>query len=202
MDSVIVLLNYVDKTEAASIQKPLSPENSPLTNPDQGFRPVAKISLKKKLDPLDQKIAGPGSELKHSKPGQGSSLNGGARMQGIIPGLIKTNLYPAVASQGAILEHADEMPRFIGGEAALGKYIVTHFRVPNNLEDVNIRIELYFVVDEQGKVTDVSVITGSSPNLNEEAVRVVSGMPDWIPGKTNGSKVKVRFRLPINIRVP
>ena len=94
----------------------------------------------------------------------------------------------------------DEMPEFFGGEAALRRFIVTNFRVPNDVEE-NIKIRVFFVVDEQGKITDITIEKGESDLLNREAIRVLNMMPNWKPGKMGGRAVKVRYFIPIVIKL-
>ena len=55
----------------------------------------------------------------------------------------------------------------------------------------------FYVIDEKGKVADTKVLKSANPLLDAEAVRVVKGMPDWIPGRQKGEAVKVYFTLPI-----
>jgi len=56
-------------------------------------------------------------------------------------------------------------------------------------------------VDDSGKVRDVKVLRGIGSGCDEEAVRVVSGMPDWIPGKQNGIPQSVYYNLPISFSI-
>ena len=64
------------------------------------------------------------------------------------------------------------------------------------------RVIVRFTVNKAGKITDVHVIKGVSPELDEEALRVVSMFPPWQnPGKQNGKPVPVFYSLPIQFRV-
>ncbi|MAW96410.1 MULTISPECIES: M56 family metallopeptidase [unclassified Leeuwenhoekiella] len=67
------------------------------------------------------------------------------------------------------------------------------------LKGVN-RIYVRFKIDEQGKVTDIGV-RGPHPKLEEEAIRVVSQLPDMTPGKQGGEAVNVLYSLPIVFQV-
>jgi protein TonB len=58
-------------------------------------------------------------------------------------------------------------------------------------------VYLKFVVDKNGKVSDVKVQRGIGAGCDEEAVRVVSTMPNWTPGRQNGAAVNVYFTLPV-----
>ena len=59
------------------------------------------------------------------------------------------------------------------------------------------RVIVQFVVEKDGSVTDVHVARSVDPSLDKEAVRVVKIMPKWIPGKQNGSAVRVKYTVPV-----
>ena len=60
------------------------------------------------------------------------------------------------------------------------------------------RVVIRFVVNEDGSVSNLTVMKGIGSGCEEEAIRVIKGMPKWRPGKQNGKAVKVFFTLPIN----
>ena len=53
-------------------------------------------------------------------------------------------------------------------------------------------------MDKQGKVTNVKIVRGVDKNLDAEALRVVSMLPKYKPGKQRGKSVRVMFTIPIN----
>lgn len=63
------------------------------------------------------------------------------------------------------------------------------------------RVLVQFVVEKDGKVTDVHVVKSVDPSLDKEAVRVVAAMPKWIPGKLNGSAVRVKYTVPVTFKL-
>ena len=63
------------------------------------------------------------------------------------------------------------------------------------------RVIVQFVVGKTGDVSDVKVTRGVDPSLDREAVRVVSAMPKWIPGRQDGEAVTVRYTLPVTFRL-
>jgi protein TonB len=93
----------------------------------------------------------------------------------------------------------EEMPQFPGGETALRKYIAENVRYPEMAKENDIQGTVYvrFVVDEKGKVTNVELLRGVDPLLDKEALRVVSSLPNWKPGKQRGKAVKVSHSVPI-----
>lgn len=89
------------------------------------------------------------------------------------------------------------MPSFVGD---IQKYLGDNISYPEAAKDNNIqgRVVVRFVVDENGKVSDVTVVRGIGGGCDEEAKRVVSSMPAWKAGKQNGKPVKVYYNLPIS----
>ena len=63
------------------------------------------------------------------------------------------------------------------------------------------RVIVTFVVTKDGKITNAEVVRSSDPLLNEEALRVLHSMPDWIPAKRNGQNVDLQFTLPVIFRL-
>jgi protein TonB len=100
---------------------------------------------------------------------------------------------------GEVFMFVEEMPGFPGGESALMKFINDNLRYPQlALENgISGRVICTFVIDGRGKVSDIQVIRSVDPNLDREATRVISMMPDWKPGKQRGKPVRVRYTLPI-----
>lgn len=93
------------------------------------------------------------------------------------------------------------MPVFVGGEEAIKSYIFNNVVYPKAAKEKGITGKVYikFVVDENGKVVDASVLKSANSMLNAEALRLISGMPAWIPGKDeNNNAVKVNLVIPIN----
>ncbi len=89
----------------------------------------------------------------------------------------------------------EQMPVFDGLESYLGK----HLQYPDAARENGIqgRVIISFVVNEDGAVSDAAVVHGIGGGCDEVALRMVSGMPKWKPGKQNGIPVKVLFTLPI-----
>ena len=68
----------------------------------------------------------------------------------------------------------------------------------NNIQG---RVSVKFVVNEEGNVSDVQVVKGIGGGCDEEAVRVVKKMPSWKARKQNGRAVKVWYTLPITFKL-
>jgi periplasmic protein TonB len=97
----------------------------------------------------------------------------------------------------SVVESAPEFPG--GGQAALLKYLSNNIEYPQiaNESGIQGRVFVTFVVEVDGSVTDVKILRGIGGGCDEEAVRVVKGMPRWKPGKQRGKPVRVQFNLPV-----
>ncbi len=96
-----------------------------------------------------------------------------------------------------------EMPSFPGGEAALLQYISEQIRYPEEalVNRIQGTVILRFVVSSTGDIKDVELIRSVNPLLDDEAIKVISGMPRWKPGKQEGRPVPVYFVIPVVFRI-
>ena len=118
----------------------------------------------------------------------------------------------------------EQMPTFPGGNKALRNFLATNIRYPASAHESGIQGKVFikFVVAKTGTVTNIevvrgvdpsldqevtvtsgarpsqSVVRGVDPSLDKEAMRVVESLPNWIPGKQNGENVDVEYTIPIN----
>ena len=102
-----------------------------------------------------------------------------------------------------IFEVVEQMPSFPGGDAALMQFLSKNIKYPVVAEENGIqgRVIATFVVERDGSITDVKVVKSVDPSLDKEAVRVLKSMPKWIPGKQNGSAVRVKYTVPVTFRL-
>ena len=98
------------------------------------------------------------------------------------------------------LRLVEQMPEFPGGIEAMTKFISEHLKYPSTASEMGIsgKVILQFLVKKNGKITDIKVVRSIGGGCDEEAVRVVKLMPEWIPGKQNGKPTSVYFTLPVN----
>lgn len=91
----------------------------------------------------------------------------------------------------------EEMPEFNGD---ITTYLQKTIRYPDAARESNIegRVTVRFVVNEDGSVTNAQVMKGIGGGCNEEALRVINSMPKWKPGKQGGQLVKVYYTIPIS----
>lgn len=95
-----------------------------------------------------------------------------------------------------------KMPVFEGGQERLITYLSTFLRYPDDAvrDSIQGTVLVEFIINTTGKVTNARVLKGISPSCDTEAVRVVSSMPDWIPGEYKGSPTNVIMKIPIAFR--
>lgn len=106
---------------------------------------------------------------------------------------------PEEEEEAQIFTVVESMPGFPGGEAARIKYLNENIKYPQMARESGIqgRVFVTFVVEKDGKVTDVRVLRGIGGGCDEEAVRVIKNMPNWNAGKQRGKPVRVQFNMPI-----
>ncbi len=97
----------------------------------------------------------------------------------------------------------EEMPEFPGGELALRKFIAQSVKYPAEAQKAGIQGKVFvtFVVNSNGLVEGAKIARGIDPALDAEAIRVVSSLPAWIPGKQRGQAVNVSYTTPIEFKL-
>ena len=103
-----------------------------------------------------------------------------------------------------IFEVVEHMPEFTGGGMpALMEYLSKNIKYPEAAMKKGIqgRGIVQFVVEKDGSITNVKILRSVDPELDKEAVRVVSAMPKWKPGTQRGEAVRVRFTVPVMFRL-
>ena len=96
----------------------------------------------------------------------------------------------------------EESPEFPGGINALMGYLRDNMVVPDSCRENNIqgRVLVTFIVEKDGSITKPEVVKSVHPILDAEALRLVSAMPKWKPGRQNGEVQRVKYTIPVNFR--
>ncbi|MBQ9646324.1 MAG: energy transducer TonB [Prevotella sp.] len=112
-------------------------------------------------------------------------------------------LPPPAPEETKVFEVVEQMPSFPGGDAALMGFLSKNIKYPVIAEENGIqgRVIATFVVERDGSISDVKVVKSVDPSLDKEAVRVLKSMPKWIPGKQNGSAVRVKYTVPVTFKL-
>lgn len=110
---------------------------------------------------------------------------------------------PPKEEETKVFDVVEQMPSFPGGQAALMSYLSNNIKYPQIAMENGVqgRVVCTFVVERDGSITDIRVVRGVDPSLDKEAIRVLKSMPHWIPGKQNGSAVRVKFTVPVTFKL-
>ena len=100
----------------------------------------------------------------------------------------------------------DQRPMFLNStdpKQFMEKWVYQYLKYPQEAvrDGVQGRVMVEFVIGIDGKVTDVKVVKGVSPELDAEAVKVVSASPKWRPARLKGEKVRCSMTIPIEFRL-
>ena len=189
----------------AEIKPRIIPEQK-MEQPHAQPKPIATVKnvvpviTKEPIDPDDEMK--PNSEVADRVSGLQNSTGDTA---GIVSDLPEKKGLPEVPTEPALpslkpLVYVEQMPQFAGDMDA---YIGGHLGYPDVARANNIqgRVLVQFVVNEDGAVTDAVVMRGIGGGCDEEALRMVNAMPHWKPGRQNGKPVKVLFTLPLRFEL-
>lgn len=109
----------------------------------------------------------------------------------------------ATSEEDTVYQIVEQMPQYTGGEEAMMKYVAENVKYPQAAKDKNIsgRVFVGFVIEKDGSVSNVKVLRGIGGGCDEEAVRVIKGMPKWKPGIQKGKPVRVSYMMPLNFKL-
>ena len=111
---------------------------------------------------------------------------------------------PANDPDNPVFEVVEQMPVFPdGGMAGLMQFLGKNIRYPVNAQKNGTqgRVTVQFIVNTDGSISNVGVLRGVDPDLDGEAVRVISTMPNWQPGMQKGKAVRVKYTVPVMFRL-
>lgn len=102
-----------------------------------------------------------------------------------------------------VYEVAEVMPEYPGGQGELLKFLARNIKYPEesvkNKEEG--RVQIAFIVNKDGSISDVKVLKNTTPLLDAEAIRITKSMPNWTPGKDKGKVVRVAYTVPVTFRL-
>ncbi|HET6989950.1 MAG TPA: TonB family protein, partial [Bacteroidia bacterium] len=106
---------------------------------------------------------------------------------------------------GEVFTYAEVMPEFPGGSSEMVKFIQDNIKYPSVEKESGKTGTVYvqFVVEEDGSLSNIHIVKSVSgaPGFDKEAIRVISIMPKWIPGKMNGKTVRVQIINPVRFQL-
>lgn len=94
-------------------------------------------------------------------------------------------------------------PSYVGGVEAMNLFISENIKYPELAKTSAQYGKVYvaFKVQEDGSLIDIEITKGISPELNEEALRIVKAMPKWNPGTKGGQPTIIRYYIPIEFKL-
>lgn len=131
-----------------------------------------------------------------SVPGESVAVRGGAS-DVTVP--VQTAESPQAGPDDEVYDVVENQPQFPGGSEAMMKFLRNTIKYPEAAAKAGIkgRVIAQFIIAKDGTVTDPKIMRSVSPELDEEALRVIRAMPKWTPGTQNGKAVAVRYTIPI-----
>ena len=110
---------------------------------------------------------------------------------------------PLPPDDDKVYEVAEVMPEYPGGQGELLKFLARNIKYPEesvkNKEEG--RVQIAFIVNKDGSISDVKVLKNTTPLLDAEAIRITKSMPNWTPGKDKGKVVRVAYTVPVTFRL-
>ena len=115
----------------------------------------------------------------------------------------KAQTHKDTTTDDKVYDVCEQMPTYEGGDAALLKYLGENWKLPDEYKERGIqgRMVVGFIVEKDGSLTNVKVLRAVDRALDAEALRVVMGMPKWIPGRQNEQRVRVKYNVPVSFRL-
>lgn len=100
--------------------------------------------------------------------------------------------------------YAGPKPEYPGGKAALDKYISTNMKYPQTAIDNGIEgvVDVAFMVKSDGSIGSIKIVRMVDPDLEAEAIRLVKGMPAWVPADKDGQPVDMQTQVEVNFVLP
>lgn len=90
----------------------------------------------------------------------------------------------------------DQMPEYNGGQEAMFKYLASQLKYPDGVK-ASGTVLVSFIVKADGRVSNAQIKRSVAPELDKEALRVVSAMPNWKPAMKDGKPVDCEMVLPV-----
>ncbi len=180
------------------IIEPLEPEIPPMEKTIQFLPPVVTDDEVDTPPPIQ-------SDLEKTTVSDKTNENEGDPFAKVDPTPPKPKEEKIEKEKEVIYDIVDEPAEPPGGMAALKKYLAENIKYPQTAVEMGLEGKCYlqFVVSENGYISNVKIKKGVTdcPECDQEAIRVVKGMPKWTPGKINGKAVNSTFSLPVSFKL-
>jgi protein TonB len=103
------------------------------------------------------------------------------------------------SDEKTVYDFVEQMPVFPGGDNEFFKFLSNSIIYPETAREKNIQGTVFvtFIVEKNGELSEIEILRGVQEDIDKEAIRVISTMPNWSPGKKNGKPVRVQCNLPL-----
>ena len=133
----------------------------------------------------------------------------GAKDEGIAPAVVDEGKQVVEEKkdedENKVFEKVEVEAQFKGGEREWRKYLERNLDanvpVENGAAEGTYTVTVQFIVDKEGKISDVKALTSHGHGMEDEAVKVIKKGPDWVPAIQNGRNVKAYRKQPITFIV-
>jgi protein TonB len=117
----------------------------------------------------------------------------------LLAGLFSCTSVSLAQSDDKVYQIVDIPATFPGGTESCMKYIASHLEYPQKALEKGVqgKVTVGFTVEIDGSITDIGVVKSVDPDLDAEAMRIFSKMPNWQPGELNGQKVRCECYFPV-----
>lgn len=108
-----------------------------------------------------------------------------------------------VDNNDSIYAFVDQMPEFRGGQDSMAVWFTKNMNYPKITVEETSKAKVFasFVVLKDGRISDIKILKANNSPFEIEALRLLNMMPDWIPGRCNGTLADVKINLPIKFSI-
>ena len=187
-DKKVAIFEDVSEEIAVEEEIPITQENTP-PPPETPDVPV----LSDQIDIVDDEIVVDDSMFLNLE--DDSSI--GIEIMDYVEAVVEEE---EVEEEAIPFQLVEEKPKFQGGDANdFTRWVNSRLQYPEIAKENGVqgRVTLRFTVNADGSVSNVKVLRGVDPSLDQEAVRVVSSSPNWTPGRQRDRAVKVTYTFPV-----
>lgn len=116
----------------------------------------------------------------------------------------KIILFIAAIATGCASLFAITPASYPGGKEAMDKYLSENLKYPSAAKQNSIEgvVNVAFIVNPDGSIGSIKIVRMIDPDLENEAIRLVKGMPSWVPASDNGVNVESSATVSIPFILP
>nr|WP_295933304.1 energy transducer TonB [uncultured Dyadobacter sp.] len=189
----------VDITLEQPVKPPVKEEIAPVPKTVRSVTPEVLPDNQVEVENLPPVI----EELETAQPST-ETVAGDEGLNVIVPpaervGTAKSEAAGIEVRKEETLLFVEQSPQYFGGNEAMAAFLRKNLRYPSQAQRSGVQGKVFvqFTVGSDGKIENATAVRGIGFGCDEEAVRVVKLMKDWVPGKQAGVPVRVKFTLPI-----